>query len=174
MLTHSNIISNVIDAGEKYELFGCGHTAVGAAALARLRAVGDVPLHPQRHGRSLCRIDRKGAGQSTRGSADNLCRRTADIRKGLCKGETESGTDRRRRRKRSLTGRSSKAKEHALGTANETPVSSCLPIKHESADKLVFSKLREFFGGRSPFLHHRRVRHYRTRYISSSRVPGFR
>ena len=40
-----------------------------------------------------------------------------------------------------------KAKEYAKATASGEPVSSALAIKHELADRLVFSKLRQFFGG---------------------------
>ena len=61
MLSHSNLISNALDASERYAFAGRDIALSVLPLVARFRANGNVRLHPLRDARFLCRVDRKGA-----------------------------------------------------------------------------------------------------------------
>jgi long-chain acyl-CoA synthetase len=146
MLTHNNIISNVIDSGEKYEF-----------------SEHDVPLSVlplshvfERSAMYLYILNGMAVhyAESVEKVPDNL----REVRPTIFVGVPRifEKVYAKAKLKAAQTGglkekifdwAMGKAKEYALASASGEPVSSALTIKHELADRLVFSKLRQFFGG---------------------------
>lgn len=146
MLTHNNIISNVIDSGEKYEF-----------------SEDDVPLSVlplshvfERSAMYLYILNGMAVhyAESVEKVPDNLREVKPTIFVGVprifekvyakakLKAAQTGGL-----KEKVFNWAMGKAKEYALANALGGPVSSALTIKHELADRLVFSKLRQFFGG---------------------------
>jgi long-chain acyl-CoA synthetase len=146
MLTHNNIISNVIDSGEKYEF-----------------SEDDVPLSVlplshvfERSAMYLYILNGMAVhyAESVEKVPDNLREVKPTIFVGVPR--IFEKVYAKAKLKAAQTGglkekifdwAMGKAKEYALANASGEPVSSALAIKHELADRLVFSKLRQFFGG---------------------------
>ena len=146
MLTHNNILSNVIDAGENYEFSG-----------------DDVPLSvlPLSHvfeRSAMYLYILNGMAVHYAESVDKVPDNLREVRPTIFVGVPRifEKVYAKAKLKAAQTGglkekifdwAMGKAREHALANASDMPVSPALAIKHELADKLVFSKLRQFFGG---------------------------
>lgn len=150
MLTHGNIISNVIDAGEKYSFSG-----------------KDVPLSVL----PLSHIFERGAmylyifngmavyyAESIDKVADNLREVRPTIFVGVprifekvyAKAKLRAAQDSSLKEK-IFDWAIEIGKEFALKTEKNQPISFFLGVKHSIADKIVFAKFRDFFGGRLRF-----------------------
>ena len=147
MLTHSNILSNVIDAGEKYSF-----------------SERDIPLSVL----PLSHVFERSAmylyifngmavhyAESIEKVADNL----REVRPTIFVGVPrlfEKVYDKAKLLASQSSGLKEKifdwaidvGKEYALKLERKEPISRFLAIKHSIADKIVFAKFREFFGGR--------------------------
>ncbi len=150
MLTHSNLISNVIDAGENYNF-----------------TENDVPLSvlPMSHvfertGMYLYIFNGMAVhfAESIEKVADNLreVRPTMFVgvprifEKVYAKAKLKAGQDSPIKEK-IFDWAIDVGKEYALSRERGESPSTALSLKHSIADKIVFSKLREFFGGRLRF-----------------------
>ena len=147
MLTHTNIISNVIDAGEKYTF-----------------SAADVPLSvlPLSHifERSAMYIYiLNGMSVHYAESVDKVPENLREVRPTIFVGVPRifEKVYARAKLKAAQTGGLKEkvfdwaidiAKTHALCNENDRPVPFLLGVKHSIADKLVYSKMRDFFGGR--------------------------
>lgn len=147
MLAHSNIISNVVDAGENFSF-----------------SVKDVPLSVlplshifERSAMYLYIYNGMGVfyAESIEKVADNL----AEVRPTIFVGVPrvfEKVYAKAKLKSAQAGGLKEKifdwaidiAKEYARLIENKKDIPTFLAIKHTIADKLVFAKMREFFGGR--------------------------
>lgn len=150
MLTHGNILSNVIDAGEKYSF-----------------AEHDVPLSvlPLSHvfeRSAMYLYIFNGMSVHYAESVDKVADNLHEVRPTLFVGVPrifEKVYAKAKLKAAQSGGLKEKifdwavdvAKDHALREAKNENVSFLLRFKHSLADRLVYSKLREFFGGRLRF-----------------------
>lgn len=150
MLTHSNLISNVLDASEKYGFEG------------RDVSLSVLPLSHVFERTGMYVYIRYGMRVHYAESIDKVPENLKEVRPTIFIGVPRifEKVFERARLKASQAGRVNAtifdwaievAKEHAATEAAGNPVSVSLAAKHGVADKLVFSKLREFFGGRLRF-----------------------
>lgn len=146
MLTHNNIISNVIDSGEKYE-FSSDDVPLSVLPLSHVFERSAMYLYIL-NGMAV------HYAESVEKVPDNLREVKPTIFVGVPR--IFEKVYAKAKLKAAQTGglkekifdwAMGKAKEYALANATGQPVSSALVIKHELADRLVFSKLRQFFGG---------------------------
>jgi long-chain acyl-CoA synthetase len=150
MLSHGNIISNVIDAGEKYN-FTERDVPLSVLPLSHVFERGAMYLYffngmAVHYAESIDKV------------ADNLreVRPTMFVgvprifEKVYSKAKLRAGQDSALKEKL-FDWAIEVGKEFALRTAKNEQISYFLAIKHTIADRLVFSKFREFFGGRLRF-----------------------
>ena len=146
MLTHNNIVSNVIDSGEKYE-FSADDMPLSVLPLSHVFERSAMYLYIL-NGMAVY------YAESIEKVPDNLREVKPTIFVGVPR--IFEKVYAKAKLKAAQTGglkekifdwAMGKAKEYALANASGMPVSPALVIKHELADKLVFSKLRQFFGG---------------------------
>lgn len=147
ILTHSNIISNVIDAGEKFTL-----------------SKSDVPLSvlPLSHifeRSSMYLYILNGMAVHYAESVDKVPDNLREVRPTILVGVPrifEKVYAKAKFRAARTGGRKEKifdwaieiAKDYAFRNAMDKPISYSLAVRHAVADKLVFSRLRDFFGGK--------------------------
>lgn len=147
MLTHNNIISNVIDAGEKYSF-----------------SEGDVPLSvlPLSHvfeRSAMYLYIFNGMSVHYAESVDKVPDNLREVRPTIFVGVPRifEKVYAKAKLKAAQTGGLKEkifdwaievAKEYALRNESRQEISYLLAIKHIIADKIVYQKLREFFGGR--------------------------
>ena len=146
MLTHNNIVSNVIDSGEKYE-FTADDVPLSVLPLSHVFERSAMYLYIL-NGMAV------HYAESVEKVPDNLREVKPTIFVGVPR--IFEKVYAKAKLKAAQTGglkekifdwAMGKAREYALAEASGIPVSSALAIKHELADRLVFSKLRQFFGG---------------------------
>jgi long-chain acyl-CoA synthetase len=150
MLTHGNIISNVIDAGEKYS-FTEKDVPLSVLPLSHVFERGAMYLYFF-NGMSV------HYAESIDKVPDNLREVRPTIFVGVprifekvyAKAKLKAAQDSSLKEK-IFDWAIEIGKEFALKTARNEPVSYFLAVKHTIADKIVFSKFREFFGGRLRF-----------------------
>ena len=146
MLTHNNIISNVIDSGEKYT-FSADDVPLSVLPLSHVFERSAMYLYIL-NGMAV------HYAESIEKVPDNL----REVRPTIFVGVPRifEKVYSKAKLKAAQTGglkekifdwAMGKAREYARANASGEPVSSALAIKHELADRLVFSKLRQFFGG---------------------------
>jgi long-chain acyl-CoA synthetase len=147
MLTHNCIISNVIDAGEKYE-FATDDIPLSVLPLSHIFERSAMYLYIY-HGMSV------HYAESVEKVPDNL----GEVRPTIFVGVPrifEKVYARAKLKSAQAGGVREKvfdwaievAKKYALKAERSEPISTGLKVKHAIADRLVYSKLREFFGGR--------------------------
>lgn len=147
MLTHSNIISNVIDAGEKYD-FTVHDISLSVLPLTHVFERSAMYLYIF-NGMSVF------YAQSVEKVPDNL----REVRPTIFIGVPrifEKVYARAKLTAAQTGGIKDKifdwaidiAREYALRKEMREPLSFSLSVKHAVADRLVYSKLRKFFGGR--------------------------
>ncbi len=150
MLTHSNLISNVVDASEKYGFSG-QDTSLSVLPLSHVFERTGMYVYI-RYGM------RVHFAESIEKVPDNL----KEVRPTIFIGVPRifEKVFERARFKASQSGRVNEmifdwaidvAKEYAVLLEKGEPVPISLAAKHGIADKIVFSKLRDFFGGRLRF-----------------------
>jgi len=150
MLTHANLISNVIDASEKYALAGLD-TALSVLPLSHVFERTGMYVYI-RHG------IRVHYAESIEKTPENL----KEVRPTIFIGVPRifEKVFERARLKAAQAGRVSElmfdwavdvAKEYALAQASGTPIPMALAAKHGIADNMVYAKLRDFFGGNLRF-----------------------
>lgn len=150
MLTHTNIISNVIDAGEKYT-FSEQDVPLSVLPLSHVFERSAMYLYIM-NGMSV------HYAESVDKAPDNL----GEVRPTIFVGVPrifEKVYARAKLKAAQKGGLSEKifdwaidiAKEFALHNENGKAIPYMLAVKHVIADRLVFSKLRDFFGGRLRF-----------------------
>ncbi len=146
MLTHNNIVSNVIDSGEKYT-FSADDVPLSVLPLSHVFERSAMYLYIL-NGMAV------HYAESVEKVPDNL----REVRPTIFVGVPRifEKVYAKAKLKAAQTGglkekifdwAMGKSREFALANASGKPVSSALAIKHELADRLVFSKLRQFFGG---------------------------
>ena len=146
MLTHNNIVSNVIDSGEKY-VFSADDVPLSVLPLSHVFERSAMYLYIL-NGMAVY------YAESVEKVPDNL----REVRPTIFVGVPRifEKVYAKAKLKAAQTGglkekifdwAMGKAREYARANAWGEPVSSALAIKHELADRLVFSKLRQFFGG---------------------------
>ncbi len=150
MLSHANLISNVIDAGEKYRFD------------ERDKPLSVLPLSHvfERTGMYLYILNGMSVyyAESIEKVADNLQELKPTIFVGVprifekvyAKAKLKAGQSSRLKEK-IFDWAIDVGKEFALRNEKKQAIPRTLAIKHSIADKLIFSKLREFFGGRLRF-----------------------
>jgi long-chain acyl-CoA synthetase len=150
MLTHTNLISNIIDAGERY-VFGEQDVPLSVLPLSHVFERNGMYLYIM-HGMAVHYAE----------SVDKVPENLQDIRptifigvprifekvysKAKLKAAQNGGL-----REKIFDWAIEIAKEYAMRIEKDLPVTFFLAIKHSIADKLVYSKLRAFFGGRLRF-----------------------
>jgi long-chain acyl-CoA synthetase len=150
MLSHSNIISNVIDAGEKYEFTG-RDTPLSVLPLSHIFERTGMYLYIW-NGMAV------HYAESIEKAAENL----AEVRPTIFVGvprifekvylRAKDKADSAGRLKALIFDNAIEiAKEYARQVSKGETVSRWLATKHSIADKLVYSKLRAVFGGRLRF-----------------------
>lgn len=150
MLTHRNLISNVVDASEKYAFTGVD-TSLSVLPLSHVFERTGMYVYI-RYGM------RVHYAESIEKVPDNL----REVRPTIFIGVPRifEKVFERARLKAALAGRVNEmifdwaidiAKEYATLTEAHRPIPISLMAKHGIADKIVFAKLREFFGGRLRF-----------------------
>ena len=147
MLTHGNIVSNVIDAGEKYT-FSEKDVPLSVLPLSHIFERGAMYLYVF-NGMSVY------YAESIDKVADNLreVRPTMFVgvprifEKVYAKAKLRASKDSSLKEK-IFDWAIEIGKEFALKTAGNEQISYFLAVKHAIADKIVFSKFRDFFGGR--------------------------
>ncbi len=150
MLTHANLISNVIDASEKYAFDG---TDISLSVLPLSHVFERTGMYV--YIRNGMRVH---FAESIEKVPDNL----KEVRPTIFIGVPRifEKVFERARLKAALSGRVNEmifdwaidvAKEFAALKEKGEPISISLTAKHGIADKIVFSKLRDFFGGRLRF-----------------------
>lgn len=146
MLTHNNIISNVIDSGEKYT-FSSDDVPLSVLPLSHVFERSAMYLYIL-NGMAVY------YAESVEKVPDNLREVKPTIFVGVPR--IFEKVYAKAKLKAAQTGglkekifdwAMGKAREYAMASASGEPVSSALTIKQELADRLVFSKLRQFFGG---------------------------
>lgn len=147
MLTHQNLISNVIDAGEKYEF-----------------SEKDIPLSVlplshvfERTGMYLYIFNGMGVfyAESIEKTPDNLQEVRPTIFVGVprifekvyAKARLKAAQDSSLKEK-IFNWAIEVGKEFAYQNEKKQPIPRFLAIKHSLADRIIFSKMRQFFGGR--------------------------
>ncbi|MGC2238838.1 MAG: long-chain fatty acid--CoA ligase [Pyrinomonadaceae bacterium] len=150
MLSHTNLISNVIDAGEKYTFS------------ERDKPLSVLPLSHvfERTGMYLYILNGMSVyyAESIEKVADNLQELKPTIFVGVprifekvyAKAKLKAGQSSALKEK-IFDWAIDVGKDFALRREKKQAISRWLATKHSIADKLVFSKLREFFGGRLRF-----------------------
>ncbi|MGQ0542454.1 MAG: AMP-dependent synthetase/ligase [Blastocatellia bacterium] len=147
MLTHDNIISNVIDAGEKYD-FSVHDICISVLPLSHIFERSAMYLYIY-NGMSVY------YAESVEKVPDNL----AEVRPTIFVGVPrifEKVYAKAKLKSAQAGGIKEKmfdwaievAKDFALRNEQKLPVGFVLRIKHGIADRLVYLKLRDFFGGR--------------------------
>ncbi len=150
MLTHSNLISNVLDASEKY-LFSGIDVSLSVLPLSHVFERTGMYVYI-RYGM------RVHYAESIEKVPDNL----KEVRPTIFIGVPRifEKVFERARFTASQAGRVNEmifdwaidvAKEYARANANGLPIPISLTAKHSVADKIVYTKLRDFFGGRLRF-----------------------
>ncbi|MBK9528018.1 MAG: long-chain fatty acid--CoA ligase [Acidobacteria bacterium] len=150
MLTHRNLISNVVDASEKYAFTGVD-TSLSVLPLSHVFERTGMYVYI-RYGM------RVHYAESIEKVPDNL----KEVRPTIFIGVPRifEKVFERARLKAALAGRVNEmifdwaidiAKEYATLIEAHKPIPMSLMAKHGIADKIVFAKLREFFGGRLRF-----------------------
>lgn len=147
MLSHSNIISNVIDAGEKYE-FSEKDVPLSVLPLSHVFERSAMYLYIFN---GMC----VHYAESIEKVAENLREVRPTIFVGVprifekvyAKAKLRAAEDSSLKEK-IFDWAIEVGKEYALKKERKQHISRFLAIKHIIADKLVFSKLRRFFGGR--------------------------
>jgi long-chain acyl-CoA synthetase len=150
MLSHINLISNVIDAGEKYSFS------------EQDKPLSVLPLSHvfERTGMYLYILNGMSVhyAESIEKVPDNLQELKPTIFVGVprifekvySKAKLKAGQSSRLKEK-IFDWAIDIGKEFALRNEKKQPVPRLLAIKHSIADKLIFSKMREFFGGQLRF-----------------------
>ena len=150
MLTHGNIISNVLDTGAEFS-FTADDVPLSVLPLSHVFERGGMYLYIF-NGMAVY------YAESIDKAADNL----REVRPTIFVGVPRIFEKVYERARQKSAGESrlmemmfdwaiEVAKTYAREIENKQPVSQLLAIKHEIADRLVFSKFREFFGGRLRF-----------------------
>lgn len=150
MLTHANLISNAVDASEKYA-FGGQDISLSVLPLSHVFERTGMYVYI-RYGM------RVHYAESIEKVPDNL----KEVRPTIFIGVPRifEKVFERARLKAAQSGRVNEmifdwaidvAKEYAMLLEKDEPIPMALTAKHGIADKIVFSKLREFFGGRLRF-----------------------
>jgi len=147
MLSHECILSNVIDAGEKFE-FAINDIPLSVLPLSHIFERSAMYLYIY-HGMSVHYAE----------SVDKIPENLREVRPTIFVGvprifekvyakaklnSVKAGGI----KERIFDWAIEVGKQFALQTSSANPVSMALKFKHAVADKLVFSKLRAFFGGR--------------------------
>jgi long-chain acyl-CoA synthetase len=150
MLSHTNLISNVIDAGEKYSFD------------ERDKPLSVLPLSHvfERTGMYVYILNGMSVyfAESIEKVADNLQELKPTIFVGVprifekvyAKAKLKAGQSSRLKEK-IFDWAIDVGKDFALRNEKKQPIPRLLAIKHSIADRLVFSKLREIFGGNLRF-----------------------
>jgi len=150
MLTQSNLVSNVIDAGEKYDFAG-RDTSLSVLPLSHVFERGGMYVYIT-HGMAVYYAE----------SIDKVPENLQEVKPTIFIGVPRI-FEKVYEKARLTASRSSQirekifdwaidvAKEYALLIENDQPISMALTVKHNLADKLVYSKLRDFFGGNLRF-----------------------
>ena len=147
VLTHNCIISNVIDAGEKYD-FSMQDTPLSVLPLSHIFERSAMYLYLY-HGMSVHYAE----------SVEKVPENLAEVRPTIFVGVPrifEKVYARAKLKSAQAGGLKERifdwaieiAKEYALKLEGKETIPTSLSLKHEIADRLVFSKLRDFFGGR--------------------------
>lgn len=147
MLTHSCIISNVVDAGEKYD-FSIEDIPLSVLPLSHIFERSAMYLYIY-HGMSV------HYAEAVEKVPDNL----AEVRPTIFVGVPrifEKVYARAKLKSAQAGGLKEKifdwaidvAKQYSTSNERHETISPALKLKHAVADRLVFSKLRDFFGGR--------------------------
>ena len=150
MLTHANLISNVIDASEKYAFAG-NDVSLSVLPLSHVFERTGMYIY-------IMYGMRVHYAESIEKVPDNL----KEVRPTIFIGVPRifEKVFERARLKAALSGRINEiifdwaigvAKEFAVLSGAGQPIPMALAAKHGVADKVVFAKLREFFGGRLRF-----------------------
>lgn len=150
MLTHANLISNVLDAGEKYAFNGLD------------TSLSVLPLSHVFERTGMYVYIRYGMRVHYAESIEKVPENLKEVRPTIFIGVPRifEKVFERARFTASQAGRVNEmifdwaidvAKEYALAQGDGQPVSISLAAKHSVADKIVYSKLRDFFGGRLRF-----------------------
>jgi long-chain acyl-CoA synthetase len=150
MLSHTNIISNVIDAGEKYNFAG-DDISLSVLPLSHIF---------ERTGMYLYILN--GMAVYYAESIEKVPENLQEVRPTLFIGVPRifEKVYARARLKAAQSSRLREsifdwaievAKDHAYRIETEQKIPAALAAKHSIADRLVYSKLREFFGGRLRF-----------------------
>ncbi len=150
MLSHTNIISNVIDAGEKYS-FSRKDVPLSVLPLSHIFERGAMYLYIF-----------NGMAVYYAESIDKVSENLREVRPTIFVGVPRI-FEKVYAKAKLMAAQSSPlkekifdwaieiGKEFALKTEKNLPVSYFLGVKHSIADKIVFSKFRDFFGGRLRF-----------------------
>ena len=150
MLTHTNIISNAIDAGEKYE-FSEHDVCLSVLPLSHIF---------ERTGMYLYILN--GIAVHYAESIDKVPENLQEVRPTLFIGvprifEKVYASARfraarsSRLRERIFDWAIEIAKEYATALVNNEAISPALALEHKMADRIVYGKMREFFGGNLSF-----------------------
>ena len=150
MLTHSNLISNVVDASEKYEFSG------------QDVSLSVLPLSHVFERTGMYVYIRYGMCVYFAESIDKVPENLKEVRPTIFIGVPRifEKVFERARLKAAQEGRINEllfdwaidiAKEYAALIGDDQPIPMALAAKHSIADTIVFAKLREFFGGRLRF-----------------------
>lgn len=150
MLSHTNLISNIIDAGEKY-IFGEKDIPLSVLPLSHVFERNGMYLYIM-HGMAVHYAE----------SVDRVPENLQEIRPTIFIGVPrifEKVYSKAKLKAAQSGGLKEKifdwaidiAKEFALRNERGQPISFFLGVKHSIADKIVYSKLRAFFGGRLRF-----------------------
>ena len=147
MLTHANLISNVVDASEKYAFSGVD-TSLSVLPLSHVFERTGMYVYI-RYGMQVFYAE----------SIDKVPDNLKEVRPSIFIGVPRifEKVFERARLKAAQSGRVNElifdwaidvAKEYAELRASGQPIPMALAAKHGVADQIVFAKLREFFGGR--------------------------
>ncbi|MDQ3180022.1 MAG: long-chain fatty acid--CoA ligase, partial [Acidobacteriota bacterium] len=150
MLTHTNLVSNALDAGAE---FSSSH---------KDKPLSVLPLSHvfERSGMYLYILNGMAVyyAESIDKAADNLCEVAPTIFVGVPR--IFEKVYAKAKIKAARTSRTKEmvfdwaidvGKDYAYRTETKQPIPRLLAVKHSIADRLVFSKLREFFGGKLRF-----------------------
>lgn len=150
MISHGNIISNVIDAGEKYN-FSEKDVPLSVLPLSHVFERGAMYLYIF-----------NGMGVYYAESIDKVSENLREVRPTMFVGVPRI-FEKVYSKAKLMAAQSSSlrekifdwaieiGKDFALKTEKKEHISYFLAVKHSIADKIVFSKFREFFGGRLRF-----------------------
>ncbi len=150
MLSHTNIISNVIDAGEKYN-FSLNDCALSVLPLSHVFERSAMYLYIL-----------NGMAVYYAESIDRVPENLAEVRPTIFVGVPRifekvyakaklKAAQGGRLKERLFDWAIETAKSYAYLNETSRPVPLALAIKHSLADRLVYSKFRDFFGGRLKF-----------------------